>query len=59
MLTLRWQHWQHYHKLNHCALEMSEYFIIIAYSNNVYFFLFRGTLQWATPKNCSDLECQP
>ena len=32
-----------YHKLNHLSLEMNEYFVIIAYSNNVYFSAILGT----------------
>ena len=31
-----------YHKLNQLSLEMNEYFVIIAYSNNVYFSAILG-----------------
>ena len=33
------------------SLEMNQYFVVIAYSNNVYFLQFRGTLYGGHPKN--------
>jgi len=54
VLALRWHNWS----FNYCvlsqtqplSLEMNEYFVIIAYSNNVYFLRFREPFRGGHPK---------
>ena len=60
VLALKWHHWSFNNVLSQTqslSLEMNQYFVVIAYSNNVYFFAISGDPLGGPPQKIFQARC--